>query len=328
MVSETDQTSEVVESSSQQAPVQEASGDQGVSASSDDSGSTVKAKDVQKADTPAWKPDYKLKVYDEEKELNDPFLKELIKDAASEKKVKEIAQKFLGFDTVKDRHEKVKTEYHSFKEAATPIINYYNQASQLLAKKDMDGFFELLGMSTDDVLKYAVQKAQEMQLPQEQQQSLAQQRAVQRQNQMLEAQYQSLQQQQMAMATQYRNQELSWVMSRPHVAQVATQFDTKNGPNAFRQLVRKIALAHYADSGGQDLSAEQAVGETLKYIGSLVTPTSANPAQTSAGPALIQQESAPPIIPNVAGKGTSPVRKSVRSIEDLKKKHKELIANG
>ena len=121
MVTETDQTSEVTtevpEQTSQETQVDSTSEATKEVAAQD----STKGEQVEK---PAYTPNYKLKVYDEEKELEDKFLKDLIKDPESEKKVKEIAQKYLGFDTVKSRHEKVKSEYQTFKEQAEPVVEY------------------------------------------------------------------------------------------------------------------------------------------------------------------------------------------------------------
>lgn len=268
---------------------------------------------------PEFKPDFKLKVYDEEKELDDPFLKALIKDADSEKKVKEIAQKYLGFDTVKDRHEKVKTEYQTYKQQAEPIVNYYNHATNILQKKDYDAFFELLQIPQDDIFRYAVKKAEEQQLPPEQRQQMEYQRQIQREREMLANQNQQLQTQSLTQLQQFRNQELNWVMARPEVHGVAQAFDARNGQGAFRQLVAEKGMAHYAATG-KDLSAEQATQEVLKLIGGFVTPTNltgqpAAPMQSQG----TQQSAPPPVIPNVSGKGTSPVKKKISSLADLKR---------
>lgn len=276
-------------------------------------------------ETPAYKPDYKLKVYGEEKDLEDPFLKELMKDADSEKKVKEIAQKYLGFDTVKGRHEKLSTEYQEFQKTTQPVVEYYNKASQMLQKGDLEGFFDLTKIPDEMIFKYAVQKAEQAQMSPAQQQQIQQQKQMMREREYLQEQNQSLQTRQQQQLSQFRAQELSWVLARPDVHNVASTFDQKVGrPGAFRQAVIDKGLAHYAATNGkEDLSAEQATQEVLKLIGAVVTPTAQTPPQQG----LIQQNGAPPIIPNVSGRGTSPVKKQVRSIADLKKKREELYSS-
>lgn len=311
METDTDQTSE--------APVSEVTPD--VVASPNDSSNETSAPEVEAPQAPAYVPDYKLKVYDQDAVLEDKFLKDLIKDADSEKKVKEIAQKYLGFDTVKAKNMKVTQEYQTYHQQTMPVVDYYNKASSFLQKNDMDGFFEFLKIPQDVIFKYAVQKAEEAQLAPDQRQFLQQQRQIYKDKISLEEQNQSLQSNQQTQANEYRKQELGWVMARPDVSTTAQAYDAKVGqPGAFRQLVINQGLAYHAATQGKgDLSAEQATMEVLKYIGVFLPQQGQAPTTP-----LIQQNGAPPIIPNVTGRGTSPVKKQVRSIADLKKKAEEL----
>jgi chemotaxis protein histidine kinase CheA len=325
MVTETDQTSEVTtevpEQTSQETQVDSTSEATKEVAAQD----STKGEQVEK---PAYTPNYKLKVYDEEKELEDKFLKDLIKDPESEKKVKEIAQKYLGFDTVKSRHEKVKSEYQTFKEQAEPVVEYYNYAQNLLASKNYDDFFELIKLPKEEIFSWAVKKAQEAQLPPEERARIEHQKKLERERSYLENQTHNLQAQQQQQLAQFRAQELEWVMQRPDVNNVAKMYDAKNGPGSFKMLVRDKGLAHFAATNGkEDLSAEQAVSEVMKLLSPFVNQTNAS-ATPGAGMApqapLIPQNGAPPIIPNAAGKGSSPVKKQYRSIADLKKRSEEL----
>lgn len=329
MVTETDQTSEqTTEVESTGAEVSAPA----VETKSSESSEGVELKSAEGApapEKPAYVPNYKLKVYDEEKELEDKFLKDLIKDADSEKKVKEIAQKYLGFDTVKSRHEKVKTEFTEYQKQAQPVVEYYNHAQNLLANKRYDDFFELIKVPENEVMAWAVKRVQELQAPPEERQRIQYQRQMEKEKQFYESQTMTLQQQQQSQMAQFRAQELSWVMQKPDVQAVASAYDAKHGANSFKMLVRDKGLAHHAATNGrEDLTAEQAVGEVMKLLSPFVNQTNSSgatmPGAAPQQPALIPQNGAPPIIPNVAGKGTSPVKKQVRSIADLKKRSEEL----
>lgn len=274
---------------------------------------------------PAYTPNLKLKVYDQEKELDDPFLKSLIKDADSEKKVKEIAQKAMGFDTVKEIHDKLRTKFNDYETQTQPIVQYYNEASNLLQKGNLEGFFELLQIPDDVIFKYAVKKAEEAQLAPEQQQQIQYQKQLAKERESLANQNQSLQSQQQQQLSQFRNQELGWMLQRPDVTTVQQAFDAKNGPGAFRQAVIQKGLAHYASTNGrEDLTAEQAVMEVVKMLGPFVQQASVNGQPAAQPNGLIPQTGAPPIIPNVTGKSSSPVKKQVRSIADIKKRAEEI----
>lgn len=308
------------------------------SESTTDSVSTAPESTTESADTsegassettappaPAFKSDYKVKVYDEEQEIKDPFLKGLIKDEASDKQIKELYRKSASLDTYVGRHEKLKETYQQYQETTRPIVEIYNNYQKAAQKGDLDGIFELLRIPNEAIFKYAVQKAEEAQLPQEQRYQIENQKQIQRQKEHLENQNQSLQSQQQQQLSQFRSQELGWVMSRPDVTPTAQAFDAKNGSGAFRKLVIDKGLAHHAATQGrEDLSAEQATMEVMKMLGAFVNPANVNGSPAPQQNQLIPQNEAPPIIPNVTGRGSSPVRKQVRSISDLKKKHEEL----
>lgn len=333
MVTDTDQTSDVVTSSvenSSVTPVTQSSSEP-VDSSSSQSDVDTQADETTEAtqpQVPTYIPDYKLKVYDQEGVLEDKFLKDLIKDPESEKKVKEIAQKYLGFDVVKERNQKISEDLKTYQQSTQPIVQVYNQYNKLAQANDLEGIFNLLKIPEQEIFKYAVQKAEEAQLSPDQRMQLQQQRQIRQRAMSLEEQNQNLQNEQTVQLGEFRKQELNWVMARPDIDGVAKSYDTKVGkPGAFRQLVIDKGLAHHAATRGkEDLSAEQAAMEVLKYIGVLVTPQGPVQSQPSIAPntQLIQQNGQPPIIPNVTGRGTSPVRKQVRSISDLKKRRDEL----
>lgn len=297
------------------APVEQSAGaEQGVELNAESVGQEQAAPAA-----PQFTPNYKLKVYDQEMELEDKFLKDLIKDADSEKKVKEIAQKYLGFDTIKSRHEKVKQEYQTFQQQAQPVMELYQDYAKLAQKGDLEGIFSLLKISEDMIFQYALQKAQ--QTP-EQKQYEQHQRQLAQEKERLQSQNQTLEERQHQQLVQFRNQEMNWVLARPEVSSIAQEYDKRVGqPGAFKKAVVRHGLAHHAATG-EDLSAEQAVQEVMKEAGAFVTPTNQPQAQA---PQLIQQPNGqPPIIPNVSSRAVSPVKKQVRGIADLKKKYDEL----
>lgn len=315
------EASETTEATAVEVTAPETSIDSAAPASSD-SGVELVADSVEAA-APAFTPDYKLKVYDEEKEIQDPFLKALIKDSESEKKVKEIAQKSMAFDTVKTRHESLRSEYQTFQQQAQPVLELYNNYAKLAQKGDLEGIFDLLKISEQDIYNFALKKAEQTPEQKAWQQS---QRQIQQEKEYLESQNQNLLTDRQRQLSEFRAQELNWVMARPEVHGTASAYDAKNGPGAFRQFVRKVALAHYADTQGkEDLSADQAVQEAMKMIGGFVTPTNLNAPQAAPQAQLIPQTGGqPPIIPNVNARAVSPVKRQIRSLDDLKRKGEEL----
>jgi hypothetical protein len=297
------------------------------------SGETAK-KDANGVETgteppkPAYKPDYKLKVYHQDMELKDEFLKGLMKDAETEKKVKEIAQKSEGFEVIKGWLEESRNKHDEYYKASQPIVDYYNEASKILAKKDLGGFFEHIGIPEDEILKYAIALAEERQLDPESRRQVAEQRQLAKQKEQLESQNQALMQQQYQQTVQYRNQELQWMLARPEVAQAMKAFDATNGQNAFLELVREVGLAHYAQTGGrEDLTPEQAIQKVMTRFGGFFKQGETSQMASPQASQTVTPDSKPPVIPNVSGKATSPVRKKPSSINDLKKRYEELSSS-
>ncbi len=136
----------------------------------------------------------------------------------------------------------------------------------------------------------------------------------------LESQNQYLSQSHQQVAVSARTQELDWTLQRPEVAQLVQAYDTRTGkPGSFRQAVIERGQYHALRSG-QDLTPEQAMKDFLNYLGG---PQSLMPAPTSqvANPGMAEKK---PVITNIQGRGTSPAKKGVKSIDDLRKRAKEM----
>lgn len=329
-------TEAIIDTTGEEQSSTESQGESSSEQSNSDSGEETPASEDQTSESeetseeqpskPKYTPNFKLKVYDKEETL-DPFFQSLIKDEESEKKVKDFAEKSLAFSELKKMHESQKQQHQEYQTQTKPVVDYYNQASAMLQKGDLESFFDLVGIPMQSVYQYAVQKAQEAQLDPAQQQQLAQQRQIAREREYYQQQSQNLMTQSQQQLAQFRSQELNWVLARPDVSATVQAFDAKNGIGAFRQLVKDQGLAHFAQTQGkEDLSAEQAVDKVMKLVGGFVTPT--NGAQPGA-PApqqvsqLIQPGEQPPIIPNVSGKGSSPIKKKITSIAEIKRRRDE-----
>ena len=106
------------------------------------------------------------------------------------------------------------------------------------------------------------------------------------------------------------------MLARPEINGAMREFDGRLGRvGAFRDEVIRRGIAENEWSG-RDLSAEQSVSEVMNLMGRGVAP--GQPTNTGMYPQNNSHIN-PPIIPNVQGKGVSPVRQRSTSIEDLKK---------
>jgi hypothetical protein len=276
-------------------------------------------------DKPSYQANYKFKVLDKELEVDD-FLKGVIKDSETEKKVKELYEKAYGLDSVKADRQTLKTQLAEVQDKYTKTEQGLDTLGKYVQAGDFDSFFDSLNIPKANILKYALDLVQREQWTPEQKASWQQGREAQQQAQYYQTQNQQLLQQQQQLSIQQREFDLSMVMSKPDISSVVQAYDAGMGnPGAFRELVIKFGQAYAAQ--GQDIPAEQAVQEAVKYL------KAANPNLGMTAQAPVQQSNvvAPsnkPVIPNMPGKGTSPVRTTVKSIADIKKRAAELEAQG
>lgn len=292
----------------------------------------------EKAETPnpappAYTPNLKFKVVDKEHEI-DPLFAQVIKDADTEKKVRELHEKAYGIEWVKQDRERAKEERNQYKQAYEEHEKNIGYLSGLLTKKDFDTFAEQVKISEDDWLRHALKIVERRQNPQLQQQ-YQQQRQYEAQLQQQQAQAQHWEQNYSQVAVQAKEFELTNVLSRPEVTSAAQAFDQRFGEGAFKAEVVKRGQYHWYTSK-RDVPAEQAVNEVLALIGAAqpqqqqqaVAPVQGQTQQPQvmSPQAVAQAQAQKPVIPNIQGRGTSPAKKVPQSLDDLRKMAKEMEA--
>lgn len=284
---------------------------------------------VTEAVPPQYTPNFKYKAALQEKEV-DEFWRPLIKDQDSEKKVIDALQKLDGFDFVKESREKIQKQFESLQNDYIAQSEVVSRVESALERKDLTSVFRQLGVTDQDIFQWTHQKLQMLELPPEQRKAFEDAENVRQQNFEMEekmSQFQKMYEQQ---AVQARTMQLDMILSRPEVSQASAGWDNLMGQvGAFRDLVIQEAQTAYYQTG-EDLSAEQAVQRVMQKFGKAMQSqalSQAAPQVQSATTPQIQAPQAKPIIPNVTGKGTAPIKKVPKSIEDLKRMAKELEAS-
>jgi hypothetical protein len=281
------------------------------------------APDQMAATEPApYSPNFKFKVMEEEKEF-DEWLRPVVKDAETEKRVRELYEKAYGLDHVKAERQKIRDELKSVKTEYDSVNSALSQLSEYVNKDDLHSFFRDLGIPEQKVLQYAIQRAQYSELPPEHRQQWDRQYEEKQRLYSLERQNQELQQTFQQQAVSQRMGELDSSLQRPEVMQIVQSFDSRVGkPGAFKEEVIKRGQYYASLPTPQDISVEQAVSEVLQLVG-----FQQQQSQQAAGAQSGTQVVSPaghPIIPNIKGRGTSPTKKVVRSIDDLRKLSAEI----
>lgn len=270
---------------------------------------------------PAYMPNFKFKVHDQEHEIPE-FLRGVVKDAETEKQLKEIYEKAYGLDHIKPKHTELKTKY----ETTAQKLNHYESSIQEMAeayqRDDLGSVFKHLNIPFEKVLKYVSTELNYNELPPEQRQALDSYRETQRKAVELEKQLKAQQSEYSTYATQVRERELDTRLGSPEVKPVVEEFDSLYGKGSFLQeVIARGKLAYYESK--KDISVDEAVDQVLhffkgpKQVGSQQTPPA--PALTAGQPAAQPAKKEVPVIPHVGGSASSsPVKQKPRSLEDLK----------
>lgn len=274
-------------------------------------------------EAPAFTPDYKVKVMDEEKEIPELF-RSLIKDGKTQSEIKDIFNKVYGFDHVKPKYETLKTSFTQVQNDHTSLLNQIQEIREMVQHGDMDSFFKRLGIGQETVMQYVLDKINYQELPPEQKAILDAKRQAEQQAYQLQKQNASFQEQLHAQTVQARTFALDSALARAELKPMVDSFESRFGAGAFkRAVIERGQLTWFQSQGKVDLSPEKAIEEVIQlYRLNEAAPASAT---IQAPGATAPQQQRTNTIPNVgASKTISPVKSKPKSIDDLKKLYSEM----
>lgn len=267
----------------------------------------------------AYTPNYKFKAMGTEQEF-DELLRPLIKDKATEEKIRELYAKSYGIDSIKTDRQKYKEELDSLRPQYTSLNKGLDQLSGMLQKGDYHGFFNALKIPEQDVLQYALSRVQYKELPPEQQQQVDRQYQESQKLAYLEQTNQQILEMYQNQAVSQRTNDLDGFLGKPDVSSLASSFDARVGqPGAFRDEVIKRGQYYASLPNPVDIPVEQAVREVMTLIGQAQPAAPQVPQATAAIQNQVAAQQAKPVIPNIKGRGTSPTKKAVGSMKDLRR---------
>lgn len=273
----------------------------------------------------------KYVVKGQEKKFDDWVLP-VIKDADTEKKVRELFEKAHGIDFVKDDRKQLQQSFQKVVQEHTTLSKRMERFEGYLANGDIATFQREAGIPNELILHRAKEILNAMENPalkNAEDQRYAESARVRE----LEEENETLHSSNTQISVQQRNFELNSSLVRPDIAPIVAAYDARAGrPGAFRdEIIMRGSFyqtVHKVDKSVEDLLAEIVPVLSGLQQQAVETPQIV-PAQGMA-PAGQQPPTAPvrkPVIPNVAGRGSaSPVKKAVRSIQDIKDRAAELIA--
>lgn len=267
----------------------------------------------QAPQAPIYQPNYKYKVHDQEKEFDEMF-RPLVKDAETEKKIREMHEKLFGFEVIKPKYESRTKELETLKSEYMPIKEGIQELKEHVAARDFDSFFKGLNIPEKMIFDWVAKKLQYENLSPEDKRRYDSETELRRENLKLSKESKTYQSEAQQALVRARETELQTVLSSPEISTAMQSFDSRQGKvGAFREAVIRHAQAMYF-STGQDVSAKEAVESLMSLIGGASQAT-----QPTTTPTVNQQtQTKPPVIPNIKSRGGSPVKKHPTSFAELR----------
>lgn len=274
------------------------------------------------AAAPEFTPNYKFKFLDPEGNKSEAELEEWLRPFVN----KDTNDKFLklasmahGLPFVKGKLDKIRGDFEGFKGKTEPVMKALDMINSVYNGGDKDRAFGMLldamKFSEEDLYKYVLKKLDYHQMPQEQRQQVDEFNQYKQKALTLEQQNQMLMKQHQEFLVQTKANELGSALANPEVSAAASSYDQRIGkPGAFKDLVIRHGASRF-QLDGVDLTPQQAVSEVVNMIG-----FSQAPAQRPV-PEMIPNESVktPTVIPNIQGKNNAPVKKTVKSLAEIRK---------
>jgi len=271
---------------------------------------------TQQASTPdaqasAWTPDYTYE-FDGKKREIDPFFRGLIKDDDSLKKVRDYIQRA---DAASKYREKIGTYESEWK----PIVDRVNKLQYHYGKEDHDRVFQELGYTDDMLFKIVKAKLDRAQLPQEQQEAIEAKKMMELEKERIMEENMMYREQASQELARVTDIELDMELAKPEYSSLKSAYDKAYGEGAFKSLVIDRGAYMVAQQG-----THVRPSQLLSLVSREFSPfLGATQEQATMAPQQIAT-TGKRVIPNV-GKGSgSPTRQAIRSLDDLKKRAKQL----
>lgn len=263
--------------------------------------------EAQGATQPEWQPDFKYKFGDEELEIEEAY-RQYIKDEESQRIIKEWALSQKEMPQLQSQLQ----DLSGYKERFDPIYHQMMDLAQKWEAKDLDGFFQGMGVDYKTIEGYVAEKLRYNQLPEEQRREYDERRQERSESYEMRRRNEQLEQQVYQANVQRLGFELDQTLSKPDVQQLSSVYDDIYGQGAFRQEVVQAGQAIHA-MHGQDLPA----GQIVQMVAQRVRPLVERLSQSGQQQGVPQQ--APRVIKNPRGSSASPDRARPKSVDDLRK---------
>lgn len=287
---------------------------------------------------PVYEPNYKFKVLDQEKEM-DEWLRPLVKNKEVEDKIRDMLTKVHGLPKIKSERDEVRTQFDTFKSQIqkeyAPVIQRHQHLSEMASKArqndDWTPFLQAAQIPVQSVIKWAAKTVAQLEANPN---HLDKEKALYDTTQHIQSiqqQNQTLQQQMDQIRMERQALELDYNLNANDTKEFAKIFDARVGrPGAFRQeVINRGAMIEMSE--GRVATAQELVGDLIKLYGGMpkaevpMTEAPAEQAQMEGSLEAQQGSDGKPVLPNIKGRSTSPAKTVIRSTDDLRKLRTQLV---
>lgn len=266
-------------------------------------------------------PNTKYKVLDKELEFDPKLHKHLTKE--TEPLIRELYEKASGLDAVKQSRDQFRAQAQETEATLQSFAGQVNEVMGLLKSGDLEGFFQQVQLTDDQIAKYILEKARIAQLTPEERSVYTERDLLRRRNANLAKEHQSASTEAQTTATQARMQALDIHLAAPEQAPLVKEFESRNGAGSFRKSVAEYARSVWY-SEKKDLSPEEATKAFIKFAG-LQMPTTAapKPGTVDVSKRVVSKPKAKTIPNYGSGQASVTSEKKPKNLDELKKYRKD-----
>lgn len=271
-----------------------------------------------------YKANLTYEVSKQKKQFDEVF-KEVIKNEAQEKKLRELYEKADGLEIVKQSRDTFKQRFEEYQKQWQPVEQDLKTVGKYLQANDFDNFFKMFQIPEQKVVDWMAQKIQYNQMSPEERARVDALKEARGQNYKKADEVENLRQTLEQQEVQHLSFQLDMLRETQKYADAASAFDERLGkPGSFEEKLFQMGELLSLRNGGKTVPPKQVFDMMVKEYGlegAAATPAPPPQAKTVVATPPVEK----PTVTQIKGSKTAtPVKRQFRSIEDLNNYQKEL----
>ena len=252
------------------------------------------------SETTGYVPEYKYNYGAKDHEIEE-FWRPLIKDKATEERVREAMQKLAGFEEYKGYKKKL--------EEIEPSVNELAELQEMYRSGRHEELLEKAGYTDEMIFNIARAKLERAKYTPEQRADYEEKRKLQLERERLLQDNKKYESQLRAETASWINYQIDAELGKQEYRGLIDKYEAVNGKGSFRDLL--IARGEIqSNRAGRTVPPSEVVASIAREYQAFMP----SPAETQ-----VAHKQQVKVIPNVKGAGSSPERTKVKSLDDIRK---------